>query len=47
MAYLNLTDYEIYQNIIDDIEDDCVEIDDLIAPIIQLLNMKGYRNEKI
>lgn len=51
MAYLNLNsdnnfDYKIYQNTnIDNFFNDYIEVDDMIAPIIQILNMKGYRTK--
>ena len=44
MAYLNLKNYNIYKDTnIDNFLDDYIEVDDMMAPIIRILNMKGYK----
>lgn len=44
MSYLNLKTNKIYNYINSNKElNDCIEVDEMIAPIIQLLNEKGYR----
>jgi len=46
MAYMNLETYDIFNMISNNVEKDkFVEIDELIAPIISLLNKKGYKTK--
>ena len=46
MAYYNLKTNEIWADSnIDGFLDDCVEIDEVIVPLIRELNMRGYRTK--
>ena len=46
MAYMNLETYNIFNFISNNVDKDkFVEIDELIAPIISLLNKKGYKTK--
>lgn len=43
MIYINLKNFELYKNLYDTrIKGPVVEIDEMIAPAVQLLNQKGY-----
>lgn len=46
MAYMNLETYDVFNTLSKNVETDkFVEIDELIAPIISLLNKKGYKTQ--
>ena len=45
MANLNLKNLKLYNNVYNVNDHDIVYVDDLIAPLIQLLNKKGYITE--
>ena len=46
MAYMDLKTYEVWaESNIDGFHDEHVEIDELIAPIIRELNLKGYKTK--
>lgn len=45
MAYFNTKTYEIWDSVIKEFRDDMVEVDEVIAPVIQRLNQKGYVTE--
>ena len=47
MAYMNLKTMEIWaESNIDGFHDEHIEIDEVIAPVIRELNLKGYGSAK-